>query len=87
MSLIVLIILLTGLWVAFGLPRMLSKIERPTMTVQEIELEVKVEFQQPPLPVTGPDYYDYYDDHGQIVRAERGSMMYTLIDQSLSRRR
>ena len=87
MSLIVLIILLTGLWVAFVLPRMLSKMERPTMNVHELELELKVEFQQPLLPPAGPDYYDYYDEYGQVVRAERGSMMYTLIDQSLSRRR
>lgn len=84
---IVLIILITGLWIAFVLPRILSKIERPTMTIQEIELEVKVEFEQPPLPVTGPDFYDYYDEEGQIIRAERGSMMYTLIEQSLTRRR
>lgn len=87
MELIILIILVTALWVAFVLPRILSKVERPTVKLQEIELEVKVEFEQPSLPVTGPDFYDYYDDYGQIIRAERGSMMYTLIDQSLTRRR
>ena len=85
---IVLIILLTGLWVAFGLPRMLSRMERPTMNLHELEVEVKVEFEQPPsLSPTGPDFYDYYDYDGQIIRAQRGSMMYILIDQSLSRRR
>ena len=87
MSLIVLIIFLTGLWVSFGLPRLLSKIERPTMKLDEIDLEVKLKFEQPSLPATGPDFYDYYDEDGQITRADRGSVMYMLIYESLSRRR
>lgn len=88
MSLIVLVILITALWISFGLPRILSKIERPTVNLEELEVKIKVEFEQrPPLPVTGPDFYDYYDEDGQVVRAERDSTMYTLIDQSLSRRR
>lgn len=86
MSLIVLIILVTALWVSFGLPWLLSKIERPTVSLEELELELEFE-QQPTLPPAGPDYYDYYDEDGQIVRAKRGTMIYTLIDQSLTRRR
>ena len=83
---IVLIIIITALWIALVLPRLLSKIERPTVNVEELKLEIEVE-QQPRLPPVGPDYYDYYDEDGQIIRAERGSVMYILIQQSLSRRR
>ncbi len=84
MQLIVVIILLTGLWISFGLPRILSKIERPTVTLPELELEfepLKVE------PKYEPAFYDYYDDDGQIARAEGGSEMYMLIRQRLNRRR
>ena len=66
------------------LPRILSKIERPTMNLQELE----VEFEQTSVePSYEPAFYDYYDKDGQIVRAEGGSLMYMLIYQSLSRRR
>ena len=85
---IVLIILLTGLWIALVLPRILSKIERPMMILSELEVEVKVEFEQTSIePSYEPAFYDYYDDDGEIVRAEGGSVMYMLIYQSLSRRR
>lgn len=84
MQLVVLIIILTGLWIAFGLPWILSKVERPMMSVNEVEIEIEVEFEQPSYE---PAFYDYYDDAGQIVRAEGGSIMYMLIYQSLNRRR
>ena len=66
------------------LPRILSKIERPTMNLQELE----VEFEQMSVePNYEPAFYDYYDEDGKIVRAEGGSEMYMLIYQSISRRR
>lgn len=85
MQLIVLIIFLTGLWVSFGLPRILSRIEKSTKSFSELEIE---EISLINLgPSDGPDFYDYYEDDGQLVRVEKGSAMYMLIYQSLSRRR
>lgn len=84
MSLIVLIILLTGLWVAFVLPRMLSKIERPTKNIELEELPPPIE--QVVLQIDGPDFYEYLYEE-RIVRVEKGSAMYMVIHQSLNRRR
>ena len=86
MELVIFIVFVTALWIAFVLPRILSKIERPTMNLSELEAEV--EFEQTSVePSYQPAFYDYYDEDGQIVRAEGGSLMYMLIYQSLSRRR
>jgi len=85
-SLIVLIIFVTALWVAFGLPYILQKIERSTVNLQELEMEVGFE-QMSIEPSYEPAFYDYYDEDGQIARAEEGSEMYMLIYQSLNRRR
>ena len=84
MELVILIVFVTALWIAFVLPRILSKIERPTMNLQELEVELE---QMSVEPSYEPAFYDYYDADGQIVRAEGGSEMYMLIYQSLSRRR
>ena len=84
MELVILIVFITALWIAFVLPRILSKIERPTMNFQELEPKVG---QMSVEPSYEPAFYDYYDNDGQIVRAEGGSLMYMLIYQSLSRRR
>ena len=81
---IVLIILLTGLWVAFGLPRMLSKMERPTKNIKFEELPPSIE--QVVLQIDGPDFYEYLYEE-RIVRVEKGSAMYMVIHQSLNRRR
>ena len=84
MELVILIVFITALWIAFVLPRVLSKIERPTMNLQELE----VEFEQTSVePSYEPAFYEYYDNDGQIARAEGGSLMYMLIYQSLARRR
>ena len=93
MSLIVIIILLTGLWICFALPRILSKIERPMRIPSKIDMALEPVYSPSDKsgnvgPIDGPDFYDYYDDDDeQIVRAERGSAMYMLIHQSLNRRR
>ena len=84
MSLIVVIILLTGLWVAFVLPRMLSKMERPTKII-ELE-EVSLSTEQIVLQIDGPDFYEYLYK-GEIITVEKGSAMYMQIRQSLNRRR
>ena len=84
MELVILIVFVTALWIAFVLPRILSKIERPTMNLHELEVELE---QTSVEPNYEPAFYDYYDDDGQIARAEGGSEMYMLIYQSLSRRR
>ena len=84
MSLIVLIILLTGLWVALVLPRMLSKMERPTKNIKLEELPPPIK--EVVLQIDGPDFYEYLYKE-QIVRVEKGSAMYMVIHQSLNRRR
>lgn len=83
MQLIVLIILLTGLWISFVLPCILSKIERPAMNLEALKLELEPKIE---LKIDGPDFYEYVDGD-QIVRAEKGSVMYMIIHQSLNRRR
>lgn len=85
MQLIIVIIFLTGLWISFGLPYILSRIESRSKSL--IDTKTKIEILPNIGPSDGPDFYDYYEDNGQLMRAEKGSIIYMLIYQSLSRRR
>ena len=86
MQLIILIIFITALWLSFGLPYILSKMQKPTLSLPDLEAEFDLSEPKEELEFDGPDSYEYLYNN-QVVRVEKGSEMYMRIYQSLNRRR
>ena len=86
MQLIIFIVFITALWLSFGLPYILSKMQKSTLSLPELEAEFDLPEPEEELEFDGPDSYEYLYN-SQVVRVEKGSEMYMRIYQSLNRRR